>query len=56
MPPLKLSKSKYKISTRDPTLWKNIPTNSETMEESVIVFKNSMRKKFLELENEILYF
>ena len=51
--PLKLSKSKYSISRRGPTLWKNIPKNFEKMQESVTVFKNSMRKKLLELENKI---
>ena len=56
IPPFKLSKSKYRISIRGPTLWKNIPTNSEKMQESVTVFKNSMRKKLLELQNETSYF
>ena len=46
IPPTKLSKSKYRISIRGPTLWKNIPTNSEKMQESVTVFKNSMKKSF----------
>ena len=56
IPPFKLSKSKYKISIKGPTLWKNIPTISEKMQESVTVFKDSIRKKLLELENEISYF
>ena len=56
IPPFKLSKSKYRISIRGPTLWKNIPTNSEKMQENVTVFKNSMRKKLLELQNETSYF
>ena len=55
IPPFKLSKSKYRISIRGPTLWKNIPTNSEKMQESVAVFKNSIIKKLLELQNETLY-
>ena len=29
IPPFKLNKSKYRISIRGPTLWKNIPTNTE---------------------------
>ena len=33
IPPFKLSKSKYRISIRDPLLRKNIPTNSENMQE-----------------------
>ena len=56
IPPFKFSKSKYRISIRGPTLWKNIPTNFEKMQESVTVFKNSMRKKLLKLQNEKSYF
>ena len=29
IPPFKLNKSKHRISIRDPTLWKNIPTDTE---------------------------
>ena len=29
IPPFKLNKSKYRISIRGPTLWKNIPTDTE---------------------------
>ena len=54
--PFKLSKSKYRISISSPTLWKNIRTKSEKMQQSVTVCKNSMRKKILELEHEISYF
>ena len=56
IPPFKLSKSKYRISIRSSILWKSIPTNSEKMHGSITVFKNYMRKKLLELENEILHF
>ena len=55
IPTFKLSKSKYRISIRGPTLWKNFPTNSEKMQASVTVFKNSMRKKLLELQNETYF-
>ena len=48
IPPFKLSKSKYRISFRRPTLRKNIPTNSEKVQERVAVFKNAMRKNLLE--------
>ena len=50
---VKLIKSKYRISIRGPTLWNNIPTNSQKMLESLAVFKNSMREKLLEIGNEI---
>ena len=29
IPPFKLNKSKYRISIRGPTLWKNIPTDTQ---------------------------
>ena len=45
IPPFKLTKSKYRISIRGLTLWKNFPINSEKMQASVTVFKRSMRKK-----------
>ena len=50
IPPFKFSMSKYKISVIDPTLWKDIPTNSKKMQESVTAFKNSVRKKLLNLK------
>ena len=56
IPPFKLSKSKYRVSIRGFTLWKNIPANSEKMQESVTVLRNYIRKKFLELQNETSYF
>ena len=55
IPPFKLSKSKYRISIRGPTLSKNIPTNSEKMQESVTAFNNCMRKQLLEFESETSY-
>ena len=54
--PFKLSKSKYRISIRGHTLWKNISTNSEKKQESVTVFKNSIRKKLLELQQGNIVF
>ena len=42
----KLSKSKYRISIRGPTLWKNVPANSQKMQESVNVFKILWEKSF----------
>ena len=55
-PPFKLGKSKCRISIRGKTLWKNISKNSEKMRKSVTLFKNSMRKKLLKLQNETWYF
>ena len=56
IPLFKLSKSKQRISTRGPTLWKNIPRNYEKMQKSVNVFENSKTKKLLELESEVTHF
>ena len=56
IPPFKLCKSEYRISIRGPTLSKNVLANSEKMQESVTVFKNSIKKKLLDLENKISYF
>ena len=38
IPQFLFSKSKYRISIRGPTLLKNIPANSEKIQESVIAF------------------
>ena len=43
--PFKLSKSKYRTSIRDLTLWKNIPRNFEKMQESITVLKKFYEKK-----------
>ena len=47
---------KYRISIRDPTLWKNIPTNAEKKQQKTNIFKTVMRKKLLALENELTWF
>ena len=52
----KLSKSKYRISIRGHILWKNISANTKKKQESVTVFKNSMRKKLLELQKGNIVF
>ena len=49
MPNFKLNKSKYRISIRGPTLWKNIPTNTEKKEQKTNIFKTVMRNKLLAL-------
>ena len=50
LPPFKLSKSEYRISIRDPVLCRGNLTNSEEIQESVTAFKNSMKKKVLNLK------
>ena len=54
--PFRLSNSRYRISVRGPAIYKNLPTNSEKMQEKLTVFKICMGKKLLELENEVSYF
>ena len=56
LPLLKLNKSKYRISIRGPTLWKNISTNTEKKQQKTNIFKTAMRNKLLAPENELLYF
>ena len=55
-PLFKLNKSKYRISIRGPTLWKNIPTDTEKKQHKTNIFKTVMRNKLLALENELTYF
>ena len=43
--PFKLSKSKYRISIRGPTLWKNIPTDAEKKQQKTNIFISIMKKK-----------
>ena len=56
IPPFKLNKSKYRISIRGPTLWKNIPTDTEKKQRKTNIFKTIMKNKLLALENELTYF
>ena len=52
----KLNKSKYRISIRGPTLWKNIPADTEKKQQKTNMFKTVMRNKLLALENALIYF
>ena len=56
IPHSKLNKSKYHISIRGPTLWKNIPIDTEKKQQKTNIFKTIMRNKLLALENELTYF
>ena len=49
IPPFKLNKSKYRISIRGPTLWKNIPTDTENKQQKINIFKTIMKNKLLAL-------
>ena len=54
--PFKLNKSKFRISIRGPTLWKNISTDTEKKQQKTNIFKTVMKNKLLALENELTYF
>ena len=54
--PYKLIKSKYRISIRDPTLWKNIPVDREKKQQKTNIIKTVMRNKLVALENKLTYF
>ena len=56
IPPFKLNKSKYRISIRGPTLWKNIPPDTEKKQQKANIFKTVLRNKLLALGNELMYF
>ena len=56
IPPFKSNKSKYRISIRGPTLWNNIPTDTENKQQKTNTFKTVMRNKLYALENELTYF
>ena len=56
IPPFRLNKSKYRISIRGSTLWKNIPVDTEKKQQKTNIFKTVMRNKLLALENELTYF
>ena len=53
IPPSKLNKSKYRVSIRGQTLWKNIPTDTEKKQQKTNIFKTVMRNKLLALEKEL---
>ena len=56
IPPFKLNKSKYRISIRGSTLWKNIPTDTEKKHQKTNIFKTVVTNKLLALENKLTYF
>ena len=51
--PFKLNKSKYRISIRGPTLWKNIPADREKKQRTTNIFKSIMKNKYLRLKTNI---
>ena len=54
--PFKLSKWKYRNSIRGPTLWNNIPINTEKKQQKKNIFKTIKKNKLPALENELTYF
>ena len=56
LPTLKLKKSKYRVSIRDPLLWNNILTAAEKIQESLPKFRATIKEKLLSMTNEINFF
>ena len=56
IPETKLSKSKFRISFRGPSIWNNFLQNSEKEIESLPLFKSKLKLKLLSFSNEITYF
>ena len=56
VPALKLKKSRYRVSIRDPLLWNNILTAAEKTQESLPKFWTTIKEKLLSMTNEINYF
>ena len=55
IPKTTLSKSKFRISFRGPSIWNNFLQNSEKEIESLPLFKSKLKLKLLSLSNEITY-
>ena len=56
IPKTTLSKSKFRISFRGPSIWNNSLQNSEKETESLPLFKSKLKLKLLSFSNEITYF
>ena len=56
IPKTALSKSKFRISFRGPSIWNNFLQNSEKEIESLPLFKSKLKLKLLSFNNEITYF
>ena len=55
-PTSQLSRSKYRISVKDPALWNEFLTNSEKEIENLSLFKSKVKSKLLSYENEVIFF
>ena len=55
-PKTALSKSKFRISFRGPSIWNNFLQNSKKETESLPLFKSKLKLKLLSFSNEITYF
>ena len=51
-----LSRAKYRISVRGPTLSNEFLTNSEKEIENLSLFKSELKSKLLSYQNEVLFF
>ena len=51
-----LSRSKYKITVRGPSLWNQFLTDSEKEIDNLSLFKSKVKLKLLSFENEVIFF
>ena len=56
IPKTTLSKCKFRISFRGPSIWNNFLQNSEKEIDSLPLFKSKLKLKLLSFSNEITYF
>ena len=56
VPTLKLKKSRYRVSARDPLLWNNFLTAAEKTQEILPKFRTTVKEKLLSMANEIIFF
>ena len=56
IPKTALSKSKYRISFRGPSVWNSLLQNSEKEIKSLSLFKSKLKLNLLSFSNEITHF
>ena len=55
-PTSQLSRSKYRISVRGPSLWNEFLTESEKEIENLSLFKGKLKSTLHSYENKVIYF
>ena len=55
-PKTRLRKSSFRMSMRVPAIWKNVVANAEKEIEHIAIFKEKVKTKLLDFENEVSFF